>query len=261
MKTKRLITLLVGISCSLGFLTGCSIVKSLEEELNVVFKVEGEFIESGTVTQFKNIKSPTISDAYVPTDYKFVGWTCYAENELDLNNATNFKKQYIRGGAMVHYMDIQQFAENKTVTMQALIMDKNDIPKDYHYAVVAWYDNSKSGLTQAKMDDFANKTKAYLASEGVSEDDINSLVFRGYQGQVGASTAAIINDDDVDLMFGWGSADNITTTGNINPAEIRISIPYVIAGNNRHLHRISDSEGGIKLQEYLTSDDIKTYFA
>ena len=93
MKIKRLIALIAGAACSIGFLTGCSIVKSLEEELNVVFECEGEFIDSGVVTQFKNIKSPDLKASYIPDGYRFLGWTCYQENQLDLTNATNFKTQ------------------------------------------------------------------------------------------------------------------------------------------------------------------------
>lgn len=263
MRFKKLIALFIGVACSGALLSGCNLAKSLEEELNVVFLADGDFIESGTVTQFKNIKTPTISDAYVPDGYKFLGWTCYQENELDLENPANFKKQYIRPGAMLHYMDVERFKDNKTVTCTALIMDKNDIPKEYHYSVVAWYDKvATSGLDEKKMEPFIENVKTYLTNEGVSKEDIDTLVFRGYTGNVAASTTAIVNDGDVDIMLGWAS--NISTTGVI-PADAVLeddtfTVPDV-STPTRYIHRLGDSEGTLKVMEYLKSDEAKAYFA
>ena len=262
MRFKKLITLIIGVACSGALLSGCNLAKSFEEELNVVFLADGDFIESGTVTQFKNIKTPTISDAYVPDDYKFLGWTCYQENELDLVNPANFKKQYIRPGAMLHYMDVERFKDNKTVTCTALIMDKNDIPKEYHYSVIGWYDKvATSGLDEKNMGTLEGMVKEYLTSEGVSEEDINTLVFRGYTGNVGASTGAIMNDGDVDIMFGWGG--NISSQGVIPEGDVledaTFTVPNVTTPT-RHIHRLGDSEGTLKVMEYLKSDEVKNFF-
>ena len=264
MKKNKILLAILGATLTLGLLPGCAF-KALEEELNIVFMNEGQMVDSGTITQFKNIKSPTIPDAYVPTDYRFLGWTCYEESQLDLQSATNFKTQYIVGGRMVHYMDVKQFAVNKTVTCQALIMHKDDIPKDYHYVVLAWYDKAaNSGLNQAKMDTYTTMIKNYFAKEGVSEEDINSVVVRGYAGNVGPTTGQILYDDDVDIMLGWGSVDNITTTGSIPPEMIQesVELPVLYDGNvkNRWIHRISENAGGLKVMEYLTSDAAKSYF-
>ena len=263
MKFKRLITLIVGAACSIGFLTGCSIVKSLEEELNVVFMAEGDHIGDGTVTQFKNIKTPTISDAYLPdADYRFLGWTCYQENQLDLTNSTNFKKQYIRGGAMLHYMDVVNFKENKTVVCNALIMHKDDIPRDYHYAVVAWYDKvGTSGIDEKKAGTLEGMLKEYLTSEGVAQEEQNTIVFRGYAGNVGPSTTAIMNDGDVDIMIGWAS--NISGTGVIPADAVLEATTFNVPGLStpeRYVHRLTDSAGCLKVMEYLKSDEVKKFF-
>ena len=264
MKSKKILLVILGASLTTGLLSGC-VFKSLEKELNVVFMNEGAVVSSGTVTQFKNIKSPVIADSYIPTDYRFLGWTCYSENQLDLTNATHFKTQYIGGGRMVHYMDIEKFAVNSTVTCQALIMHKDDIPKDYHYVVLAWYDKAaNSGLNQDKMDGYETMFKSYLSNQGVSEEDINSVVFRGYAGNVGPTTGQILYDDDVDIMFGWGSVSNITTTGSIPESMILQSESYPIIYNgetkNRYIHRLTDSEGSLKLMEYLLSAESTSYF-
>lgn len=263
MKFKKLITLILGVVCSATLLSGCSLAKSFEEELNVVFMAEGDHISDGTVTQFKNIKTPTISDAYLPdADYRFVGWTCYQENQLDLTSPVNFKKQYIRGGAMLHYMDVAKFKNNNTVVCNALIMHKDDIPKDYHYAVVAWYDKvATSGIDQNKATTLEEMVKTYLTSEGVSQEDQNTIVFRGYTGNVGASTGAIMNDDDVDIMIGW--ATNISTTGVIPETAVLEDVTFNVPGVStptRHIHRLTNSNGCLKVMEYLKSDEVKNFF-
>lgn len=264
MKFKRLITLLVGTILGAGLLSGCA-ANLFEKEINVVFMNEGEIVESGTVTQFKNIKSPTISSAYIPDDYRFLGWTCYQENQLDLNDPTHFKTQYIAGGRMVHFMEVERFAVNQTVTCQALIMHKDDIPKDYHYVVLAWYDKAaNSGLDQTKMDQFETNFKTYLTNEGLSQEDINSVVVRGYAGNVGPTTGQILYDDDVDIMLGWGSVDNITTTGSIPLSMLKQSEAYAITYEgtvkNRYIHRLTDSVGSLKLMEYLMSETCINFF-
>ena len=264
MKIKKIIGLIVGTACSLGFLSGCA-AGMFEEELTVTFLNEGEVVGTGTVTQFKNIKSPTIGSAYIPDDYRFLGWTGYAEQELDLNDAAHFKKQYIGGGRMVHYMDIKPFAVNHQVTLQALIMQKDEIPKDYHYVVLAWYDKAaNSGLTQDKMAAYETNIKSFLAAEGVSQSDIDSIVVRSYAGNVGPTTGQILYDDDVDIMLGWGSLDNITTTGSIPVDMVKESVQYAITYNgevkNRYIHRLSETEGCLKLMDYLKSEQSTSFF-
>ena len=44
--------------------TSC-FAKAFEEEINVVFMYEDEYISHDTVTQFKNIKCPELSEAYI----------------------------------------------------------------------------------------------------------------------------------------------------------------------------------------------------
>ena len=265
MKIKKLIVFTLGTACSLTLLSGC-IAEVFEKEISVTFMNEGEVVGSGTVTQFKNIKSPVIDDAYVPQNYRFLGWTYYQESQLDLSNPTNFKTQYIGGGRMVHYMDVRDASKDQKITLQALIMHKDDIPKDYHYTVIAWYDKAAtSGLTQDKINTFEANLKSYLLAEGVSQEDVNTVVLRGYSGNVGPTTGQILYDDDVDIMFGWGSLDNISTTGSIPVEMVRESHEYAVMYNgapkNRHVHRISDNPGGIKAMEYILSEACTSFFA
>lgn len=264
MKIKKLLIACVGAALGIVSMSGC-VAKVLEKEINVVFTNEGSIVDSGKVTQFQNIKSPVLDDAYIPTDYRFLGWTCYSYDQLDFSDPAHFKTQYIGGGRMVHYMDIEKFVQNSEVTCEALIVHKDDIPKEYHYAVVAWYDKaSNSGITQAVIDTYQEMTLNYLRQEGVSEEDLATVVFRGYSGNVGPTTGQIVYDNDVDIMLGWGSVDNITTTGSIPVDSIlqTASYPILYEGTvkNRYVHRLGDSVGALKVMEYLLSEESTNYF-
>ncbi len=264
MKIKRLVVFTLGAACSLTFLTGC-FAGMFEEEISISFVADGDIVGGGTVTQFKNIKSPVVDDGYIPNNYRFLGWTAYSEQELDMNDASHFKTQYIAGGRMVHYMEAKPFAKNHKVTYEALIIHKDDIPKDYHYAVLAWYDKAaNSGINQEIMDAYEKNLKSWLASEGVSEEDINTVVVRGYAGSVGPTTGQILYDDDVDIMLGWGSLNNITTTGSIPEEMVKQSEPYKITYNgevkNRYIHRLTDNPGALKVMEHLLSEASVSFF-
>lgn len=264
MKKKKVFLWATAVLMSSSLLSGCA-AKVFEKELNVVFVNEGEIVNSGTITQFKNMKSPVLSDAYIPTDYRFLGWTCYAYDELDLSDANRFKTQYIYGGRMVHYMDVEKFASNSTIVCQSLIMHKDDIPTEYHYAVLAWYDKaSTSGLTSNAMDTYTEMLSSHLTAEGVSDEDVSSVVVRGYSGNVGPTTGQIVYDNDVDIMIGWGSVSNITTTGSIPEEDILETVAFPVNYNgeikNRYIHRLSDSEGALKLMEYLKSEETANFF-
>ena len=261
---KRIKFLILASSLVVAFSSGCA-AKALEKEYNVVFMNEGKIVDSGTVTQFKNFQTPTIDKSYIPTDFRFLGWTTYEEDELDYTSATNFKTQYIGGGRMVHFSEVDKVAKSSTVVYKALMLHKDDIPKEYHYAVLAWYNKEgTSGISEAKMDTFTSMINAHFASIGVSEEDIASVVVRGYSGNVGPTTGQILYDNDVDIMLGWGSLSNISSTGSI-PAEsvlesVEFPITYNGAVKTRYIHRLGDSEGAIKLMEYLKSQETKDFF-
>lgn len=264
MKIKKLIVFTLGTACSLALLSGC-MAGMFEEEITVNFVNEGEIVDSGTVTQFKNIKSPVLDDAYVPNNYRFLGWTYYQEYELDLTSVSNFKSQYISGGRMVHYMDIKEASKDNKIELQALIMHVDDIPKEYHYAVVGWYDKvATSGISQVQMDTVEANLKTWLTSEGVSQEDLDTIVFRGYTGNVGPATGQILYDGDVDIMFGFGDVNNITTTGSIPVDSIKQSELYKVLYNgtvkNRYAHRLTDNPGSIKVMEYLMSEACTSFF-
>ena len=257
---KRFFMVLVAVFM-LATNTSC-FAKAFEEEINVVFMYEDEYISHDTVTQFKNIKSPELSDAYIPDGYKFFGWTPYNPDTVKATDE-NFKDKYIGAGKMVHWADVEEHKENSTVILKALMIDKNEIPKVYHYVVIAWYDKvATSGLDQAKMDVFQDALFTHLRSINVTEEDLNSIVIRGYTGNVGTTCGQIMEDDDVDLMFGWSSIDNVTSTGGMDPKSLLETITeYKVGEKNRTIHRLSDKETAITVLDWMKSDACRNLFA
>lgn len=241
--------------------TSC-FAKAFEEEINVVFMYEDEYISHDTVTQFKNIKSPELSDAYIPDGYKFFGWTPYNPDTVKATDE-NFKDKYIGAGKMVHWSDVEEHKENSTVILRALMIDKEEIPKVYHYVVIAWYDKvATSGLDQAKMDTFQEALFTHLRSINVSEEDLNSIVIRPYTGNVGTTCGQIMEDDDVDLMFGWSSIENVTSTGGMDPNDLLETITeYKVGEKNRTIHRLTDKATAITVLDWMKSDPCRNLFA
>ena len=163
---------------------------------------------------------------------------------------------------MVHWSDVEEHKENSTVILRALMIDKEEIPKVYHYVVIAWYDKvATSGLDQAKMDIFQEALFTHLRSINVSEEDLNSIVIRPYTGNVGTTCGQIMEDDDVDLMFGWSSIDNVTSTGGMDPNDLLETITeYKVGEKNRTIHRLTDKETAITVLDWMKSDPCRNLF-
>ena len=261
MKIFRKILLIMSFLFVILSNTSC-VAKVFEKEINVVFMYEDEFISSDTVTQFKNIKSPELSSAYIPDGYKFFGWTPYDPNSVKATDE-NFKEKYVGAGKMVHWADIADHVKGETVILRSLMIDKNEIPKEYHYVVIAWYDKlSTSGLDENIIARFEDSLFAYLRSINVSEEDLATIVIRGYTGNVGPTCGQIMEDDDVDIMLGWGSADNVTTTGGMDPAMLLETVSgFAVGAKNRTLHRLTESESVLTVMEWLKSDECRAIFA
>lgn len=254
--------LLVCLTAIFVLFTSSCVVKAWEDEINVVFMYEDEIIGYDTVTQFKNIKSPELSEAYIPEGYKFFGWTPYNPDSVKATDE-DFKDKYIGAGKMVHWADVEEHKNNSTVVMKALMIDKAEIPVVYHYVVIAWYDKpATSGVDANLMATLETKLFAYLRANGVSEEDIATIVIRGYTGNVGTSCGQIMEDEDVDIMLGWGSASNVTTTGGMSPDMLKETISeYKVGEKNRTLHRLTDKETAKFVFAWLQSDECRAIFA
>jgi hypothetical protein len=187
------------------------------------------------------------------------------EYDPDTVKATdeNFKEKYVGAGKMVHWADVADHVKGDTIILRSLMIDKNEIPKEYHYVVIAWYDKvATSGLDENIIARFEDSLFAYLRSINVSEEDLATIVIRGYTGNVGPTCGQIMEDDDVDIMLGWGSADNVTSTGGMDPAMLLETVTgYAVGAKNRTLHRLTESESVLTVMEWLKSDECRAIFA
>lgn len=255
---KKLFLVLVSL-LTLFLVTSCA-AKAVEKEINVVFMYEDEFISYETISQFKNAKTPTLPDSYIPEGYKFFGWTPLNPNTIKATDK-DFENKYIGAGKMVHYADVSEYAKNETVVCQALMIDKADIPTVYHYTVIAWYNKpATSGVDETLMAKFETALLAYLRSNGVSEEDIATIVIRGYTGNVGTSCGQIMQDEDVDIMLGWGSRDNVTSTGGMKDEMLLETASFPVGSKNRTIHRLTDKDSTKLIFAWLQTDECKNIF-
>ena len=257
-------------------LIGCA-AKGLEKEINVVFEVDGEFIQAGKVTQFDSTFTPELPETYIPLGYKFLGWTPYDPNTLNPSDP-NLKDKYIPAGKMVHYQEVANITGSdvaKTIKEIAFKvgfnLDLDEVTSDTpttdtssHLLVVAWYSKSAtSGLTDEIINNFTEKLKSYLLSQGYSNSEVNSVLLRPYSGNVSPSCEAIKNDGDVDIMIGWKS--NVDTTGNLSYLE---SFPENADGsgitmgnvNDRWIHRLTDSDLAKAVFNWIVSEKDNNLF-
>ena len=260
---KKKLLLMLFMLASVFTLSSC-IMGMFEEEIKVNFYYEDELVSSDTLTQFKNIHTPELDESYIPVGYKFFGWTPLELSQVQATDE-NFKEEYIGDGKMVHYTDVEKYAKKGVVNLKALMIDKEAIPRVYHYVVIAWYSKTDtSGISEEVMNTFKNTFFAHLRSEGLSEEDIATIVIRGYSGNVGTSCGNIMADDDVDIMVGWGSASNVTETGGMKASSLlqteSLQVLYNGAIKNRTIHRLGDSESVLSVMEWLLSDECKLVF-
>lgn len=194
------------VACLLS-LAGCSVLPSLENDINVVYKIDGEFAGSKVVNQFNNAILPEPEKQ----GYKFLGWSVKEDwTEGDGEELLTANK------GLVRYDEVKNFVteENKTVLLHAIFAVIP--PKDL---VVAWYaKSSTSGLNETLMTEFGNKLDAYLATQNYTPSEME-IDIRPYEGDVGTSCAAIKKDGDVDIMVGWAGTSNLTGTGGLKEGE------------------------------------------
>lgn len=78
--------------------------------------------------------------------------------------------------------------------------------------IIAWYNNSASGIDEQDMTELKTKLIAYLVTQGYTESNLN-IVTRAYDGNVATSTGNIRAHGDVDIMVGWNTTSNLESNG------------------------------------------------
>lgn len=243
---KHLIAIYVAVILCLVALCGCNGIKALEKDLQVTLEVNGEYYGCYTVNIFNNAAVP---EPEAPAGMTFAGWT--ASEGWDAAEAENVP--VIQNKGLVRYDDVKNFVTGKSanVTLRAVF-----VPVPKRDLVVAWYDKeATSGISSAHMDGFKVKLYAYLTDEGLTPEEMD-IVIRGYAGDVGASCGQIKKDGDVDIMIGWSTTSNLTSTGGLTEGVDFIeNVGKITVGSKaRYAARLTDTELCKKVYIWLQNE-------
>lgn len=201
---KHLIAAAMAIVMCLAVLSGCSVVKVFEDDLQVALMLDGELYGTYTVNIFNNavVAEPE------KEGYQFKGWS----PKEDWTEGTDSEDLILPNTGLIRYDDVKDYVagDSDSVTLYATF---TAIPK--RDLVIAWYNKEgTSGLNQSYMDAFETNMKSYLTTQGYTPESMD-IVIRGYEGDVGTSCSAMKKDGDVDIMVGWAATSNLVNTGGL----------------------------------------------
>lgn len=207
---KHLIAALLAMVMCLAALSGCTLVKGFEKDVQVVLNVNGEYQGCYTVNIFNNAIVP-VPEA--PKGLKFYGWT--AEENWEEVGADNVPVTANKG--LVRYDDVKDWVKGDELSVTLYPVFGEIIRHDI---AIAWYDKDKtSGLNASVMSGFETKLNAFLKENGYNTEDMD-IVIRAYAGNVGPTCDAIRSDGDIDIMVGWSDYANLSGTGGMMPDEV-----------------------------------------
>lgn len=235
MMKRHLIAVIIAICTCFAALCGCSAVRGLEKDLQVVLEVNGEYQGCYTVNQFNNAVVP-VPEA--PHGLMFYGWT--ADPDWEQKGAENVKISANKG--LIRYDDVKDcvVSDERSVTLYPVFAE---IPR--HDIAIAWYNKvATSGLDEGVIEGFKTELYAYLTSQGFDTSTMD-IVIRPYAGNVGPTCDAIKNDGDIDIMIGWAAKSNLEGTGGLKPGVdfLENNGNINISGNKaRYAARLSETE-------------------
>lgn len=230
---RRFMAVLIALVMCLAAFSGCSALKGLERDVQVILQNEGEYVGTYTVNIFNNAVVPEMTK----DGYQFRGWsvkdnwTAGVDSEELLSENTG----------LIRYDDIKDYIGKDSLSI-TLYAAYSEIP--HHDLVIAWYNKEKtSGLTQESIDAFQSELYAYLTTQGYTPEQMD-IVIRGYSGDVGTTCSEIMKDGDVDIMVGWSSTSNITGTGGMEEGTDFIENygGVTIGAKERYAARLTDTE-------------------
>ena len=252
MKTiSKLVTSLSFASIAVLSLTGCNLLKGLEKSCDVEF-VGGDPFTTTHVSTFANGLTPHVSSEEMSThtEYKFFGWT--ALNPSDVHFADeNFDSEYVSADGIVRYNDIKEYITDGKVTMYPLFISRDELP--VYYLVVGWYaKTSTSGLDTGQIENWTKDLKKFLVDEcQATQDNLDNVMIRAYNGDVATIGGLINADGDVDILLGVGN--NINSTGGVDIIEKQGEI--MMGGKSRYIARLTDRPVVNSVYSWLKTDE------
>ena len=131
----------------------------------------------------------------------------------------------------------------------------NNSDNEQHLLVIAWYAKTQtSGLDDNIIKGFEDSLKDFLKTLNYSDEEVNSVLLRSYNGTVAVSCEAIKNDGDVSIMVGWKS--NVDTNGNLSfiesfPSNTEESGITMGSVEGRWIHRLTNDELTIEVFNWI----------
>ena len=230
---KRFVAVFIALFMCMMAFVGCSAVKGLERDVQVVLQNEGEYVGTYTVNIFNNAVVPEMTKE----GYQFRGWS----PKDHWTEGVDSEELLTENTGLIRYDDIKDYIgkDSLSITLYAAYAE---IP--HRDLVIAWYNKeTTSGLNQEYIDAFQSELYAYLETEGYNPDEMD-IVIRGYSGDVGTTCSEIRKDGDVDIMIGWSSTSNITETGGMTEGTdfIENNSGVKIGEKERYAARLTDTE-------------------
>lgn len=229
---KRLVAVLIVVVMCLAALSGCSVIKGLERDVQVILKNDGEYVGTYTVNQFNNAVVPEMEKE----NYQFRGWS-----PLEDWTEEDGEEYLSESTGLIRYDDVKDFVdgENLSITLYAAYA-----PVPERDLVIAWYAKSTtSGIYEEHMTAFQDNLYTYLETQGYTPESMD-IVIRGYSGDVGTTCSEIRKDGDVDIMVGWSSTSNLVNTGGMVEGVdfIENNGGITIGEKERYAARLTDKE-------------------
>ena len=230
---KRFMAVLIALVMCLAAFSGCSAMKGLERDVQVILQNEGAYVGTYTVNIFNNAVVPEMEKE----GFQFRGWSV----KDNWTEGMDSEELLSENTGLIRYDDIKDYIGKDSLSI-TLYAAYSEIPQ--RDLVIAWYNKeTTSGLTQESIDAFQTELYAYLTTQGYTPEQMD-IVIRGYSGDVGTTCSEIKKDGDVDIMIGWSSTSNITGTGGMEEGTdfIENNGGVTIGAKERYAARLTDTE-------------------
>jgi uncharacterized repeat protein (TIGR02543 family) len=214
----------------------------VEQYFNVVFMNGEERFATVRVKDGETVPTDKVGTP-AQTGYTFVGWFTNLEDET-----TEFKlgETVVTAATTVYAKFEKADVEDET---KLEVHDKKDAEKSY-YLIVGWYDKeATSGLNTALMQHFYCNLRTFLRAYGASEEQLNLVSVRGYDGSVTEMSGAIEDDGDVDLVIGLGGKTGSLTI--LAPAANNTLSGVSMGGKSRAIAVRQDNKVAIAIFDWL----------
>ncbi len=211
MKKQGVLPLLLG---GLLSLTGCSIVKGFEKDLDFAVYDGTELWLEGKINIFNNAVLPTAKQKEGLLFYR------YLIGEGTFDKATTPESALYPDAGLIRYNDVVAYAVDGKLKVSTVYLTPEEMPRNY--LKIGWYDRSRtSKIDQNIIDRWTPDLNAFLVTYGATQEDIADVAIAPYGngGAVADLGAAINKDGLVDIVLGVGNNIDSATGANVKIVE------------------------------------------